>query len=105
MVKRENVEKYLEKKLTSLGLNNKESGQFKEYWVPRMQKDNYYEISFMGTEDLQRTVPLEITPRPTTLIRILMKFTGMKKGVEKYSFSANPPERVGFTAVEWGGMK
>ena len=105
VVKKVNVPGYLEQKLASLGLNEKERRQFIEYWEPKMRNFAFYKVSFMGTTGLQKAVPLYISPQPTTLIRILMKYTGMKNGTEKIGLFGTPVNRVGFTVVEWGGLR
>ena len=90
--------------LKSLGLNEKEMSQFIEYWEPRMQGFGLNKISFMNTKELQQTIPLFISPKPDTLIRILMKFEGLNSGQENIQPFTSPLSRNGFTVVEWGGV-
>lgn len=105
VVKKENIKIYLSEKLTSFGLNEKERSQFIEYWEPKMENSSYYKVSFMQTEELNQKIPLFITPKADTLIRVLMKYEGMNRGSEKIDISNNVPLRKGFTVVEWGGVR
>jgi hypothetical protein len=50
-------------------------------------------------------MPLEITPNPDTIIRILMEFKSIDKPIDVKEQELVTPERIGFTAVEWGGVE
>ncbi len=50
-------------------------------------------------------MPLEINPKPDTLIRVWMEFKGLDKYEEVKEQQLQTPERNGFVAVEWGGIK
>lgn len=106
MVKRENVEKFLTGHLAQLGLNGQETADFLEYWLPYMQKAPYYFIGFYGNRVMDEIAPLAITPKPDTIIRILMDFTPLEKPVQVTPPPLTiTPQRKGFTVVEWGGVK
>ena len=92
-------------KLAQLGLNKKESADFREYWEPYLNSKPYYFITFMGNQAMDRIAPLNITPRPDTVIRILMDFQPLDKPILVQNFSIKTPTRNGFTVVEWGGVK
>lgn len=90
--------------LKDLGLNQKESADFMEFWLPRLSATNtpYIEFNFVGTELFNQVAPLTITPAPDKLIRIYMVYQGVyAPGLPVPDYVT--PERKGFTVVEWGG--
>lgn len=50
-------------------------------------------------------MPLEISKKPDTLIRILMLYKGLDEKIEVKEQILKSPERQGFVAVEWGGTE
>lgn len=104
-VPRNEVESFLYESLTQLGLNEKEQADFMEFWLPRMldNKEPYFFIHFTGTHDFNKVAPLNIEPKPDTLIRIFMYYepTFEQWGLPEQKLSTIP--REGFTVIEWGG--
>ncbi len=98
------VKNFLDTKLTVLGLNEKESADFIEFWYPLMQQSPYYLVKFMGPPAMDELAPLEILPKPDTTIRIFMEFEGLEKPVKVEEPVLRTPTRKGFTVVEWGGL-
>ncbi len=101
---RNNVHQLLEEKLSLAGLNEKERKDFEEFWEPKMQSAPYYFVTFMGNSVMDEIAPLSISPKPDTVIRILMDFTPLDHPVTVQGFNIRTPERKGFTVVEWGGV-
>lgn len=91
--------------LPQLGLNAKETADFKEYWEKVLPYSPYYFVGVMPVKDVDAIEKLTISPAPDTTIRVRLFFEALKdwKGVESPSL-INVPQRNGFTAVEWGGM-
>lgn len=104
VVKKAEVYSFLQQKLAELGLNTQESADFLEFWYPRMQAKPYYFISFLGNQVMDKLAPLNITPKPDTVIRVLMDYTPLDQPIEVEGFKIKTPERKGFTVVEWGGV-
>ena len=104
VVERNEVHSFLIEKLAKLGLNNKETNDFLEFWEPKMQSAPYYFITFLGNQEMNRLAPLEIKPKPDTIIRILMDFSPLDKPIAVQGFDIKTPKRKGFTVVEWGGV-
>ena len=50
-------------------------------------------------------MPLEINPKPNTLIRVMMEYKPSNKYVKLPEQKIITPERKGFVVVEWGGIK
>jgi hypothetical protein len=106
VVERDNLEKLLNEKLSLLGLNQKEVGDFKEYWLPKMLSEDksYYFVTFVPQRKIDELAPLAINPKPDTIIRVLMDYKGLDEKIDAPGYDIKTPVRKGFTAVEWGGM-
>ena len=50
-------------------------------------------------------MPLEITPVPDTIIRIMMVVKKINKPLDVKEQVLTSVERKGFTVVEWGGTR
>ncbi|MBU4348141.1 hypothetical protein KJ671_01375 [Patescibacteria group bacterium] len=53
---------------------------------------------------MEQIAPLDINPKPDTVIRVLMDFSPLDKMADFEGFEIKTPERKGFTVVEWGGV-
>lgn len=49
-------------------------------------------------------MPLEITPKPDNLIRVLMEFKELEKPIEIEEQKLKTLLREGYTVVKWGGI-
>ena len=94
---------FLEEKLFILGLNEREANEFIIYWLPKLEKNKYNLIRFEETTTIDKEMPLEVTPKPDTVIRILMKYKPLNKKITIKEQQLETPTRAGFTIVEWGG--
>jgi len=90
--------------LIKFGLNEKEKNQFKEYWLERLPKTNYYEVKILEEDFLKQNMELLISPEPDTLIRLNFYFKPLEQKINIQEPIINTPQRIGFTVVEWGGM-
>jgi len=100
----QDIHNFLIEKLTKLGLNNKEQADFMEFWEPRITGAPYFFVTFMGNKVMDEIAPLTITPKPDSVIRILMDYTPLQKPISVQGYEIKTPERKGFTVVEWGGV-
>lgn len=106
---------FFNKTLPELGLNQKETQDFIDYWMTRLDKNQpYYFIHFLDEEQIEKLEPLQIFSlsssktyqlEPRTSLRIRTYFKPLNQW-EKVDTQAlpSPPERKGFTLVEWGGI-
>ena len=94
---------FLKMALSQQGLNKKETDEFIDFWLPRMQEKEYYQIYFLSKADIDRLAPLEVVPTPETVIRVFMIYKGLDEKVDTLPQSWSTPARQGFTVVEWGG--
>lgn len=104
VVKRKNMKSFLKEKLQKLGLIEREYREFLDFWLPKMKEKPYYFVTFISQEKINSMAPLEISPEPDTVIRVLMDFKGVEEKVEVPQPDITTPERQGFTVVEWGGV-
>lgn len=104
IVQKENVHNFLIEKLAKLGLNQKETNDFLEFWEPKMKDSPYYFVTFLGNHEMDQIAPLTIDPKPDTIIRILMDFIPLDKPINVKEYEISTPQRNGFTVVEWGGV-
>ena len=102
IVKGEDTIKFLEEKLEILGLNEREAEEFIVYWLPKLESNKYNFIRFQTEEEINNNMPLEITPKPDTVIRIVMEFKGIEEPIQIQEQKLSIPQREEFTVVEWG---
>ena len=95
--------KFLEEKLSILGLNYKESDEFIMYWLPKLESNKYNYIRFKTMDEINKSMGLEIEPKPDTLIRVLMEYKPLDEKINVKEQQLTKVERKGYTVVEWGG--
>lgn len=92
------------KQLSQLGLNQKESADFMEFWQPRLPQTPYVRLTWLNTQDMDKLAPLVVNPKPDTNIRIFLEFEGLEKPIILKPQKLSAPKRTGFTLIEWGGL-
>lgn len=105
IIEKKDVELTLRVHLARLGLTKKETNDFLAFWLPRMPKTSYVRLSWLTTNDMNELAPLEISPKPDTVIRVFLDFEGLQQ--RSYITPQLFPQahtRSGFTVVEWGGL-
>lgn len=103
VVSKEETINFLEEKLKILGMNEKEANEFIIFWLPQLGENKYNLIRFESIDKINEQMPLEISPKPDTIIRVFMKYKPLKKKIEIDEQKLITPIREGFTVVEWGG--
>jgi len=103
VVAKENVEKFLENKLAYLGLVRHEYDEFIEFWLPKMQEQDYYFITFVPQSEFDLLAPLTVEPKPDIVIRVFMDYEGLDNYMEVPEQTLQKGVREGFTVIEWGG--
>ena len=91
---------FLEEKLAILWLNERESEEFIVYWLPQMEGNEYNLIRFETIEEQDENMPLNITPKPDTVIRVMMDWKSIDEPVDIPEQQLITPERTWFTVVE-----
>ncbi|HAR87123.1 MAG TPA: hypothetical protein DCR69_15490 [Clostridium sp.] len=104
VVKGEDTEEFLQEKLEYMGLTPREYNEFIVYWLPIMQENKYNLITFAG-EEYENLAKLNITPKPDSILRVMMLFKSLDKPIEIEEQEIKSFERKGFTVIEWGGTE
>lgn len=105
VVKNEDIVKFLEEKLSILGLNDKEAEEFIIYWLPKLQQNEYVYFRFQTMEEIEENMPLLISPKPDTMIRVMMEWKGLDEYIKVQEQQLTQVDREGFAVVEWGGTE
>ena len=105
VVKGEDTIQFLEEKLEILGLTEREANEFIIYWLPKLEDNEYNFIRFQTIEEINENMPLEITPTPDTVIRVMMEYKSLTEYMEVQEQILTTPTREGFSVVEWGGTE
>ena len=103
VVEKEELIPFIEEKLEVLGLNEREKNEFIIYWLPILEKNQYNLIRFEKEEIINKEMPLDINPKPESIIRVLMEYKSINKKIKVQEQKLISPERKGYTVVEWGG--
>ena len=97
--------KFLEEKLAILGLTEREANEFIVYWLPQLEKNPYNYIRFETKDEIENYMPLEVSPKPDSVIRIIMDYKPLSEPIDVAEQRLTTPARNGFTVVEWGGTE
>ncbi len=112
VMKEENLEKDLKDFVEKLGLTREdEKDEFLDWWLPRLRSYNsaYWFVSILENDEKKRIDKVMISPKPDTFIEFIVYFAPMDEHEANSSY-VEPlvlpptPKRIGFTAVEWGGV-
>ena len=103
VVPKEKLTEFFIEKLEYIGLNNQETNDFIQYWLPILERNKYNFIHFLINEECNEIATLNVNPKPETMIRIYMEFYGLENYTRINEQKLSKTERKGFTLVEWGG--
>jgi len=107
VVEKKNLAQFFEENLSFIGFNEKEISDFKEFWVPELNSkgNNFFVISFLQNNELDRLFPMTISPKPDSQIRIFMNWQGFDSKPEIQPQNLVKYPRNGYVLTEWGGLK
>jgi hypothetical protein len=103
VVVKKDLTSFLIQKLEFMGLNNNETNEFVQYWLPILEKNETNCIHFWVNTDYNTISRNIIAPKPETELRIFMEFYAVDKTFKIPEQNLRRTERKGFTLVEWGG--
>ena len=103
VVKGSDTVRFLEEKLSILGLSDREANEFIIYWLPKLKDNKYNYIRFETLDEINKYMPLDINPKPNTLIRVLMDYKPLDEPITVNEQVITKVQRNGYTVVEWGG--
>ena len=99
VIKGEDTISFLEEKLAILGLNEIEAEEFIVYWLPKLQNNKYNYIRFATIDEINKMMPLEISEKPDSLLRVLMEYKPLDKYINVKERELSTPARTGFVVV------
>jgi hypothetical protein len=94
---------FLIQKLELIGLNNNETNDFIQFWLPILEKNELNFIHFYVNEDYDVFSKNIVSPMPETSIRVFMEFHKIDSKTYLPEQNFKKTIRNGFTLVEWGG--
>ena len=103
VLKREEVGVRMKVILAKLGLNEKETSDFLDFWQPKLEVKPYVFVTFVPQKEFDKLAPLTITPVPDKIIRVFMDYSPLEVPTKVMEPQIHTPVRSGFTVVEWGG--
>ncbi len=124
IVKKEDLSSFFLTTLPRLGLNQKETSDFLNFWLDRLSLGKRWFIGLIDQDELNRIEPIEFSLQPDNFIRVRFYFEEIPSeqsmtnyqglvlqwNLDNYnllnilnSFSSSPA-RSGFTVVDWGGI-
>ncbi len=95
---------FLEEKLSLIGLNSREKNEFIMYFLPILEKNQKSLVYFELTKEREKYNKLIITPKPDSLLRVTIHIKKVNQKINIKEEKLETFKRIGFSAVEWGGM-
>jgi len=105
LVNSDETVKFLENRLTELGLTSKEQADFITFWAPRMMKNDQNFVHFVLNKNCDTYARINIEPRPDNFLRVYMMWTPYDGTMTITPQELKKIDRSGFTAIEWGGSE
>ncbi|MCL2634596.1 MAG: hypothetical protein FWD34_08810 [Oscillospiraceae bacterium] len=102
VVKGKDTAKFLQEKLSYLGMIPKEYNEFIVYWLPLMQNNEYNLITFQ-TDLYEESALMLVSPTPDSMLRVFMAYKPLDNYIDIPEQELEPFERHGFAVIEWGG--
>lgn len=108
VVSQKTLQKDLLSFITQLGLTKSDEQQeFLDWWIPQLEKlptDRIF-VSILEKDEKTRIDKVNISPGPDTFIEFIVYFAPLSNNETVDPLVLPPtPKRIGFTAVEWGGV-
>lgn len=104
VVSRVDAESTIARQLVEQGLNAQETADFLEFWAPKLPNTPFVRLTWLTTAEMNKLAPLNVSPRPDTVIRVFLDFAGLEKPITIPPQTFSAPKRHGFILVEWGGL-
>ena len=104
IVEKGNLELFFTRNLTAYGFNRREIQDFVDYWIPRLQYADIFEIYPQESAIIDRVIKLEFSVKPDNILRMHYLIKGIKGEQNKRIVEPviTPFVRRGFVVAEWG---
>ncbi|MBP7401270.1 MAG: hypothetical protein KBA30_01490 [Clostridia bacterium] len=90
--------------LGAYGFNARETEDFIDFWVSRLEPGMDYRMIPQGTARVDAAMPVTVSPAPESVFRLWFAFEPWDGGTAPAEPAIDPIPRDGFTLVEWGGF-
>jgi hypothetical protein len=102
VIKKENLESFFRKNMTSYGFRGQEIEDFIEYWIPLLKDSASYAIYPQLDKDISKEVVLNISQKPDSLLRLIYTVKPCNSMLNLKTPVIPAFTRTGFTVTEWG---
>lgn len=103
VVEQSKLKMQISKIMSDIGFNEKETGDFLSYWLPRLNEKPYYFITLLPETTINTKEQLTFSQNPDTLIRTRFAFEGLDLPLFVTPINYTRHQRTGFTVTDWGG--
>ena len=103
-VSRGNIRSFFIDILSHYGFNEREIGDFIEYWEKILNGSPYYIIHPVMNEGVDNVCPLTISPEPDRILRLWFIIESAENPADLYEPAIPDFDRDGFVVTEWGGI-
>lgn len=104
VVEYNDIKSQLSQILPEIGLNNKESGDFIEYWTNQLPEKKYYFIGIIPQSEIDSLAPVYINPKPDSILRVSLYFEPLNEKISIKAPQLKNFVREGYSMIEWGGI-
>jgi len=104
VIKKEKLVSFFRQNLTETGFNEKEIEDFVEYWIPRLDKFDYYALYPQYNNEIDKLIELKISQQPDNILRLFYVIDGMNKKINLTEPTIPEFNRTDFVVTEWGGI-
>ncbi len=107
VIERSEFASFATNKLQEMGLNEKEINDFKEFWIPLVNREDsqYLYITFLFNSQVNQIATLDFSVQPDNIFRVFMLYESIDQYKVVTPLKIEKVDRTGFTVVEWGGAK
>jgi hypothetical protein len=105
VIKKSELEIFFKDNMLKHGFNGRETGDFLEYWIPRLTDFKYYEIYPQEMNIINKAITLEISKKPEEVLRLYYLIKGVNSDSDnriKIPGDIIQFQRNGFHVTEWG---
>ena len=106
IVKKEEIEDFLNDSADALKMNKDEKAEFMSYWTNMMREKGYenFRVYFFQNEEVDDYLPIKVSPKPKSSNRVQIVINQAQEDEQIEPQELIPFIREGFTLVEWGGV-
>ncbi|MCX7021699.1 MAG: carboxypeptidase-like regulatory domain-containing protein [bacterium] len=103
VVQQRQLEEFFTENLAAHGFNERETADFIEYWIPRLEGSAFYVIYPQYAREIEPRITLTVLPPPAEIFRLYYVISGVDL-VDRYVSEPVIPifHHFGFTVCEWG---